>query len=70
MTLKADTGVRSNTYTVNLSTGAAFGVVQKSMTPPLNGNSFRMRFYDSGASTPWEVLGFGLNYRDMGLRQP
>lgn len=69
-TLRADTGLRSLGYDVDFSTGMGFKIVHKVIDEPLNGNVFRIRFENNAASKPWDVLGFGLLYRDLGLGQP
>jgi hypothetical protein len=69
-TLKADTGIDSRSYDMNFSTGGAFGIQQRVIDSPINGNSFRLRFGNNAISQPWEVQGYGIMYRDLGLMAP
>lgn len=69
-TLKSDTGIGSSAFDISLSTGASFRIVNKSIIPNLNGNTFRIRFGNDAASKPWSVFGYGLLFRDLGLMQP
>lgn len=71
-TLGADSGVRTSTFTVNLSTGAAYKItnVPVPKLPVLNGNTFRIKFENNAASKPWSIFGFGLLFRDNGLMNP
>lgn len=68
-TLGADTGLNTHSYSVSLSTGASFGVSQRVIEPSINGNTFRIRFGESGLSTPWSIIGFGLQVRPLGVMQ-
>lgn len=70
-TVKGDSGLQSTSFSLNLSTGAAFRVVQKPLSAtPINGNTFRVRFENNAASKPWSIFGFGLLFRDLGLPIP
>lgn len=68
--LLADSGLRSKSYSVDLSTGADFRIVNKTVSQSLNGNTFRIRFSNNAASKPWSIHGYGLLYRDLGLMPP
>lgn len=69
-TIKVDSGLRSSVFTVNLSTGAAVKIHNKTVFPAINGNTVRARFENNDASKPWSVYGYGLLYRDLGLMTP
>jgi hypothetical protein len=70
-TLKADSGSRSRSFDINLSTGTSFRIINKNMTGnPMNGNTFRLRFENNAASKPWSIFGFGLSFANNGLMQP
>ena len=69
-TLKADTGNSSKEFSIDLSTGAAFGLTLKPIEPGINAKTFRVRFENNAASKPWDVLGWGWMYRDLGLMRP
>ncbi len=69
-TLKADAGMRSQTYSMNLSTGASFKIINQPISSAINGNTFRVRFENTDASKPWSIYGLGFLYRDLGLMQP
>jgi len=68
--LKGDTGIDTRSYALDFSTGAVFGVQSRVVDSPINANSFRMRFENNAVSQPWEVQGYGITYRDLGLGQP
>jgi hypothetical protein len=70
MTLKADSGMRTQAFDMDLSTGAAFRVKQKPIYPALSGNSFRLRVENNAASKPWSFYGYGFLSRDLGMMQP
>ena len=70
VTVKADGGLTSSSYDIDLSTAGAFGINSRSIEPPINGSSFRLRFSNDAASAPWEILGFGLRFRNIGMREP
>ena len=69
LTLKSDGGLKSKAYTLSFSTGAEFGIKQTvdTSSTAIQGNTFRVRYGNNAASKPWEVLGFILDYRDLGL---
>jgi len=68
--IKADTGLRTLAYDIDFSTGMTFKISHKVIPSSINGNVFRMRFSNNAASKPWSVLGYGLQYRDLGLVAP
>lgn len=70
LNMLVDTGIKQKTYSINLSTGAAFGVKHTVIEPGLNGNTFRIGYSNFAPSAPWDILGFILKYRDLGLMQP
>ena len=70
VTLKADTGLYKQTYTVPLSTGMEYGITHLKVEPPVNGQVFRLRFENNDASKPWDIFGWGLLYEDRGLVLP
>jgi len=67
VTPAVDAGLRSQSYSINLSTGAPFGIRPIVLHPPQNGNSVRIRFTNTAADKPWEIIGYGIYYRDIGL---
>ena len=69
MTLKSDGGLKSKAYSLNFSTASVFGIRQTvdASSTAIQGNTFRVRYGNNAASKPWEVLGFILDYRDLGL---
>ena len=69
MNVYANGGLSSKTYSVNLSTGAAIKVTPKVIEPTVNGNTFSIRLSNNQPSKPWELLGLGIFYRDLGLMQ-
>lgn len=69
-----DTNQEDFNYTINASTGALFGVNFK---PTLNasggtitGNTFRLKFSNNAAQAPFEILGYGMQFKDLGIMQP
>lgn len=69
-TIKMDGGQSTFAYDVDLSTAANVGVKNIVVDPPINGNLMRLRLENNAASKPWEFLGFGIRFRDVGLIQP
>lgn len=69
MTLKSDGGLSSDSFDLDFSTGASFGIKPQVVEPAINGNTFRIRYGSNAISKPWEVLGILMYYRDLGLMQ-
>ena len=69
MSLLANGGLTSKTFSINLSTGAMFGIRPSVVQPPINGNTFRLAYYNTAASAPWQILGIILYFRDLGMMQ-
>lgn len=70
MTVRADGSVTSSTFPFTTTSANNFVIRQKSILPPVNGNTFRVGFNNSALSSPFDILGFLLYYRDLGLMQP
>lgn len=69
MQVLANGGLTSKTYSVDFSTGATIKVVPKVIEPAVNGNTFSIRLSNNQPSKPWELLGLGIFYRDLGVMQ-
>lgn len=65
--LLRDNNQQDYTYSVSMSTGAPYGVNFKPVNPALNGNTFRLKFSNNAANAPFRVLGYGMEYSDMGI---
>lgn len=67
LTLGANGGLSSKSFSLDLSTGGPFGIKQSITQPAINGNTFRVSYSNTAASKPWQILGFILYFRDLGL---